>query len=224
MFRQVVEIYDVVHANEFASSKNNLGLLLKKQGKYAEAYPLFEQAIESWKKVYGGEEHSKVARGYDNLATLLNLQGKFDEAIPLCERALAIFEKVHGNEHPLVAQSHNNLGLMLKDQVRSSTVLLCYCVQSFSRICISVFLLSEYASQGRTTSHAVIGDQKEGVRRRTPKGGHQLAQPRDVFKQTWKQARSKGKGNAGSGDARKAAGYGTPQNAENPRVPCKWEG
>ncbi|HAX74953.1 MAG TPA: kinesin, partial [Cyanobacteria bacterium UBA11372] len=39
-------------------------------------------------------------------------QGKYAEAIPLAQRALAIREKALGSEHPDVAASLNNLGLL----------------------------------------------------------------------------------------------------------------
>ncbi|MBW4449171.1 MAG: tetratricopeptide repeat protein [Spirirestis rafaelensis WJT71-NPBG6] len=43
-------------------------------------------------------------------------QGKYTEGIPLAERALAIREKVLGKEHPLVAQSLNNLAYLYVEQ------------------------------------------------------------------------------------------------------------
>nr|MBA3922786.1 tetratricopeptide repeat protein [Nostocaceae cyanobacterium] len=46
---------------------------------------------------------------------LLN-KGKYSAAIPLVERSLAIREKVLGKEHPLVAQSLNNLALLYQDE------------------------------------------------------------------------------------------------------------
>ena len=43
-------------------------------------------------------------------------QGKYDDAKPLHEEALAIRKKVHGEEHPDVAQSLNNLAVLLYHQ------------------------------------------------------------------------------------------------------------
>ena len=43
-------------------------------------------------------------------------QGKYEEAEPLFKRSLAIREKALGAEHPDVAQSLNNMGLLLKSK------------------------------------------------------------------------------------------------------------
>ena len=45
-------------------------------------------------------------------------QGKYDEAEPLHKESLAIRKKALGEEHPDVAQSLNNLALLLSDQAR----------------------------------------------------------------------------------------------------------
>ncbi len=53
----------------------------------------------------------------NNLGELYRLQGRYAEAEPLYKRALAIKEKVLGPEHPEVATSLNNLGLLLNYSV-----------------------------------------------------------------------------------------------------------
>ena len=40
-----------------------------------------------------------------------------DEAEPLTRECLKIMRKVYGNEHPVVAESLNNLAALLSDQV-----------------------------------------------------------------------------------------------------------
>ena len=47
---------------------------------------------------------------------MLKTQGKLAEAEPLYRRALAIREEKLGDDHPDVAQSLNNLALLLKTQ------------------------------------------------------------------------------------------------------------
>ncbi len=53
----------------------------------------------------------------NNLGELYRLQGRCAEAEPLYKRALAIKEKVLGPEHPEVATSLSNLGLLLNYSV-----------------------------------------------------------------------------------------------------------
>ncbi len=53
----------------------------------------------------------------NHLGELYRLQGRYAEAEPLYKRALAIKEKFLGPEHPEVATSLNNLGLLLNYSV-----------------------------------------------------------------------------------------------------------
>ena len=50
-------------------------------------------------------------------AFFLANQGKYDDAEPLYKRALAIREETLGPQHPHVAESLNNLALLLETQV-----------------------------------------------------------------------------------------------------------
>ena len=45
----------------------------------------------------------------DNLALLYENQSRYEAAEPLYKRALAVWQKALGPDHPLVAQSINNL-------------------------------------------------------------------------------------------------------------------
>ena len=81
------------------SDYNNLAVLLKDQGKYAEAEPLFRRAIEIDEKALG-KDHPDVANDYNNLAGLLQDQGKYAEAEPLYRRAIEIFQTNLGPDHP----------------------------------------------------------------------------------------------------------------------------
>jgi tetratricopeptide (TPR) repeat protein len=83
-------------------SLNNLGLLLKTQGDFAGARPLFERALAIREKALGSE-HPSTATSLNNLASLLKDQGDLAGARLLYERALAIREKALGSEHPSTA-------------------------------------------------------------------------------------------------------------------------
>ncbi|MEM7633864.1 MAG: tetratricopeptide repeat protein [Pseudomonadota bacterium] len=84
---------------DFASDLNNLADLLRTQGKYDEAKPLFERAIAIHEKALGAE-HPSYAIDLYNLALLLQQQHEYAEAKRLLKRALAIFHATLGPDHP----------------------------------------------------------------------------------------------------------------------------
>ena len=61
---------------------NQQVLTLYKQGKYKEAIPLAEKAVELAKRVYG-PEHPNTARSLDKLASLYQSMGEYAKAEPL---------------------------------------------------------------------------------------------------------------------------------------------
>ncbi|NJL62515.1 MAG: tetratricopeptide repeat protein, partial [Methylacidiphilales bacterium] len=69
------------------------------QGRYDEAEPMFNQALQIRLKVLG-EEHPDTAASLNNLAALYKSQGRYDEAEPMFNQALQIRIKVLGEEHP----------------------------------------------------------------------------------------------------------------------------
>ena len=70
------------------ASVNNLGLLLKVQGKLVEAEPLYSRALAG-KESTLGPMHASTLASVNNLGLLLKAQGKMAEAEPLYRRALA---------------------------------------------------------------------------------------------------------------------------------------
>ncbi len=102
-----------------ATSLNNLALLYKAQGRYAEAAPLYTRSLAIAEKALG-PEHPAVATSLNNLAALYYAQGKYAEAEPLHQRALAIREKALGPEHPAVATSLENYADLLRKTGRVS--------------------------------------------------------------------------------------------------------
>eukprot|EP00808_Paulinella_micropora_P008030 g47258.t1 len=67
------------------TSVNNLGVLLEKQGKLAEAEPLFRRALQGREKTLGAE-HPDTLASVKNLVRFLEQQGKV-EAEALKRRA-----------------------------------------------------------------------------------------------------------------------------------------
>ena len=91
---------------------------LRDQGKYAEAEPLYRNALAIRRRVLG-EDHPDTATSYNNLALPPRGQGKYAEAEPLYRKALAIRRGVLGEDHPDTAPSYNNLAFYLRP--RAST-------------------------------------------------------------------------------------------------------
>ena len=96
---------------DVARDYNNLALLLKDQGKYDQAEPLYRRAIEIDESVLG-KDHPDVANRYNNHAGLLQAQGMYDQAEPLYRRAIEILQTKLGLDHPntvTVRKNYNRL-------------------------------------------------------------------------------------------------------------------
>ena len=72
---------------------------LYETGKYAEAVPLAQRAVELAEKQFG-PEHPNVATLLRNLWLLYRAQGRYAEAEPLLKRWIAIDEKTLGPDRP----------------------------------------------------------------------------------------------------------------------------
>src|SRR5271165_5955931 len=84
------------------------------QGKYQEAIPIAERAIEVSKRVRGPEQ-PETAAALNNLGFLFQKIGDYPKAEPLLQEALRIRQKVLGPEHPDTAASLNDLALLYQD-------------------------------------------------------------------------------------------------------------
>jgi tetratricopeptide (TPR) repeat protein len=84
------------------------GMWLYDDGRYNEAGKLFEQVMETKKRVLG-EEHPDTLLIMHNLALMFWIQGQWKEAEELEVQIMAIQEKVLGEEHPLTLTSFANL-------------------------------------------------------------------------------------------------------------------
>jgi CHAT domain-containing protein/tetratricopeptide (TPR) repeat protein len=97
-----------------AAALNNLASLYWKQGRYADAEPLFKRFREKML----GPGAPEVATGLNNLASLYKDQGRYADAEPLNMRALAIYKKTLGPDHPKFATALNNLASLYESQGR----------------------------------------------------------------------------------------------------------
>ena len=85
------------------------------QGKYSQAQPLFEKALEIDLRLLTAE-HPETATHYNNLAMSLQAQGKYAQAQPLLEKALEIRRRLLTDDHPDTAGPYNNLAMNLNAQ------------------------------------------------------------------------------------------------------------
>jgi CHAT domain-containing protein/Tfp pilus assembly protein PilF len=88
-------------------------LRLYHAGKYDEARPLAERALEIRRKELG-PEHLDVAQSLNNLAIIYYGKGDYARAEPLYQYSLAIRVKMQGPEHPQVARTLNNLAVLYR--------------------------------------------------------------------------------------------------------------
>jgi predicted HTH transcriptional regulator/tetratricopeptide (TPR) repeat protein len=95
---------------DVARSLNNLAELYRTQGRYAEAEPLYLEAMEMCRL------EPDVASSLNNLAEFYRAQGKYEEAEPLYLEAMGIYRRLLGEEHPDIASSLNNLAELYRAQ------------------------------------------------------------------------------------------------------------
>jgi tetratricopeptide (TPR) repeat protein len=96
---------------EEANRLNQKAVELYQAGRYQEALPLQQRALELNEQVLG-PEHPGIATSLNNLAGLYQAMGAFDQALPLYQRTLKIREQALGPEHPDTAASLNNLAAL----------------------------------------------------------------------------------------------------------------
>jgi tetratricopeptide (TPR) repeat protein len=92
---------------------------LIEQGKYREAIPIAERAVEVSKRALG-PEHRKTADALNDLGFLFQRIGDYAKAEPPYQEALRIRRKVLGPEDPDTAESLNNLGELYQDMGESA--------------------------------------------------------------------------------------------------------
>ncbi|MBA8667731.1 tetratricopeptide repeat protein [Holosporaceae bacterium 'Namur'] len=101
-----------------AMSHHNIANVLYQQGEYKKALKDCEQALTSFKKIYG-EEHPDVAAVYNSMGLICKAQSKYKKAFKFLNRSLLIRKRVYSHEyqeHPDIADSYNNLGSVLHIQ------------------------------------------------------------------------------------------------------------
>ncbi len=96
-----------------ATTISNLAYLQAKLGRYRQAEPLMQHALQS-SEMSLGPNHPAVAISLNNLALLLKNTNRTAEAESLFRRALQIDERHFGPSHPTVARTLSNLAALLQ--------------------------------------------------------------------------------------------------------------
>ena len=99
---------------------NNLGVLLKDQGKLAEAEPPLREALEGFCRTLG-DEHPNTLKSMNYLGLLLQAQGKYDEAQALYHEALEGSRRQLGDDHPSTLKVKQSLDTLLKEKQASES-------------------------------------------------------------------------------------------------------
>ena len=96
--------------------------MLQATGQYAEAEPLYRQALAINQKALG-EEHPAYATDLSNLAFVLQATGQYAEAEPLYHQALEIVRASLGDDHPNTRRLAGNYVRLLRAQFPDNPVL-----------------------------------------------------------------------------------------------------
>ncbi|MEM9460221.1 MAG: serine/threonine-protein kinase [Myxococcota bacterium] len=98
-----------VEATLEASVLNDVGNVLREQGRFSEALTHHQRALAIYERRLG-EDHTCVANTLNNIGSVMVMQGRLDASLKYQQRALTIFERVLGHTHTSVANVLSNLG------------------------------------------------------------------------------------------------------------------
>ena len=94
-----------------AFSLNNLALVQKAIGKYAEAEQSYKKAIDIYQSL-GKTNHPDYTNPINNLGELYRTMGRLQEAVYAFEEVIEVRKKTLGTDHPNYANAVNNLALV----------------------------------------------------------------------------------------------------------------
>jgi CHAT domain-containing protein len=102
-----------------AECLNGLATILVRMGDYADAEPLYRNALAIWEAAWG-PTHMKVGTAWNNYSALLYATGDYEGSLISKERALKIRIQALGPDHELVAYTRGNMGMTLAALGRKS--------------------------------------------------------------------------------------------------------
>lgn len=99
------------------TSLNNLAVLFKSQGRYGEAEPLIQRAVEGRTRALG-IDHPQTLSSLNTLAEVYQAQGRYEEAEQQFQFALEASVRTLGKEHPQSLTIVNHLAWLYRKQGR----------------------------------------------------------------------------------------------------------
>jgi serine/threonine-protein kinase len=108
-------IYSAPH-DAIAKALRDLGMIVLRDEKFAEAEALLNEALAMQRQVFG-EDHRELAASYDVLGEILVAQRRFGDADAAYRAAIAICERTRINEE-VCPRARNNLGMSYYRQDR----------------------------------------------------------------------------------------------------------
>ena len=99
-----------------AALRAKLGDVYWRQGKYAQARSLHEQALQVYREQLIGADSLLVANSYWSLGRIYWAEGQYQPARDYIQQALEIHERELGPEHPDVGKLWGNIGTILAQQ------------------------------------------------------------------------------------------------------------
>jgi len=92
--------------------RGNVAIILKDQGRYAEALRLYNEDLRAQEAAHG-REHPDVTSVLDNIAEVYYLEKRYEEALQTYRQAWTIDSKVLGPSHFDLSYSLNGIGISL---------------------------------------------------------------------------------------------------------------
>ena len=98
------------------ATKDSLGAVLTKQGRYDEAATLLQEVLDTRERLGQSKADLEMLCTMNNLGAALNHQGRLAEAEMLHRQVLESDEQILGSEHPTTITSMHNLAGVLRGQ------------------------------------------------------------------------------------------------------------
>jgi len=89
----------------------NLGVIMRRMGRYAEAEKIYRETLEVHSRVLG-PEHPDTLVIRDSLAVAIAKQKRYQEAEGIDEETLVVIRRVFGPDHPTTATSIYNIACL----------------------------------------------------------------------------------------------------------------
>ncbi|MDZ8185459.1 MAG: tetratricopeptide repeat protein [Nostoc sp. ChiSLP02] len=117
-WRKAIELQNELGLQlDLAANFSNLAGLYRATGRYSEAEPLYQQALQLRKRLLG-ENNPVYATSLNNLAGIYKSTGQYSKAELLYQQALELRKRLLGENHIDFVASLNNLALLYDEQGR----------------------------------------------------------------------------------------------------------